>query len=47
MRHRNSIFESIVVLALVGFLAGAIGGYGVGLLSKSTSSASSSSSAAR
>jgi hypothetical protein len=42
MRHRNSILDSILVLALLGFLAGAVGGYGIGLLSKSTSSASSS-----
>ncbi|HTW58128.1 MAG TPA: hypothetical protein VMD99_08360 [Terriglobales bacterium] len=44
MSSRNSIFESVAMLALVGILAGAIGGLGIGLISKSASSSSSSTS---
>ena len=44
MRSQNSIFDSIVILALIGVLAGAIGGFGVGLMSKATSTSGSTTS---
>lgn len=45
-KHKSSLFDSVIMLAIMGILAGAIGGFGIGLVtSKSSSSASSSSSA--
>ena len=44
MSHKNSIFDSVAMLALIGILAGAIGGLGIGLVVKSASGASSTSS---
>jgi hypothetical protein len=42
-RSKGSLFDSVIMLALMGILAGAIGGFGIGLMtSKSTSSSSSS-----
>jgi hypothetical protein len=40
--RRSSLFNSIAALAMMGLLAGAIGGFGVGLLSKAGSSLASS-----
>jgi hypothetical protein len=45
MSHRrNSIFDSIAMLALIGILAGAIGGLGIGMMSKAATGSSSTSS---
>jgi hypothetical protein len=43
MRRRNSILDSAAMLVIIGILAGAIGGLGIGLMSKSTSASSSAS----
>jgi hypothetical protein len=37
MNRKTSIFDSVLMLALIGILAGAIGGIGIGLVVKSTS----------
>ena len=42
MSRRDSIFDSIAFLAIIGILAGAIGGLGIGMMSKATSSTSTS-----
>jgi hypothetical protein len=42
MRRRNSILDSAAMLVIIGILAGAIGGMGIGLMSKSTASTTSS-----
>lgn len=42
MRSKTSIFENIIVLALIGILAGAIAGLGIGAMTGRTPSASSS-----
>jgi hypothetical protein len=41
---RDTLAESTIVLVLMGMLAGAIGGLGVGLIAQKSSSSSSSSS---
>jgi len=41
----SSLLDSVAVLALLGILAGAIGGFAVGLVTKGGPSSSSSSSA--
>jgi hypothetical protein len=44
MRHgRSSIFDSIAMLALIGILAGAIGGLGIGMMSRAASGSSTAS----
>lgn len=46
MSHgRSSIFDSIAMLALIGILAGAMGGLGIGMMSKAASGTSTSSTA--
>jgi hypothetical protein len=46
MSRKGSILDSVAVLALIGILAGAIGGLGIGVMtSKSGSSATTSTSA--
>ena len=41
-RHKKSLLESIPILVLLGLLAGAVGGLGIGALqSRTTSSAAS------
>jgi len=45
MSRRHSILDSVTMLALIGLLAGAIGGLGIGLMSHSSSASSTSSSA--
>jgi hypothetical protein len=48
MSHRTTIFDSVAMLALIGILAGAIGGLGIGLVtSKSAPSTTTSSTTAR
>jgi hypothetical protein len=37
MNRKNTIFDSVLMLALIGILAGAIGGIGIGLVVKSGS----------
>jgi hypothetical protein len=44
MSRKNSIFDSVVFLALIGILAGAVGGIGIGLVVKSATTASGTSS---
>ncbi len=42
-RSKGSIFDSFIMLAIMGILAGAIGGFGIGLMTSRSSSTSSSS----
>src|ERR1700689_3052396 len=42
-RSKGSIFDSVIMLAIMGILAGAIGGFGIGLMTSRSSSSSSSS----
>ncbi len=46
MRHKNSkkksLLDHVAVLAIMGLLAGAIGGLGVGVISQKSASAASS-----
>lgn len=44
-RSKGSMFESVIMLAIMGILAGAIGGFGIGLVTQKSSTSSSSSSA--
>lgn len=44
-RSKSSLFDSVIMLAIMGILAGAIGGYGIGLMTSKSSTTSSSSSA--
>jgi hypothetical protein len=44
MSRKNSIFDSVAMLALIGILAGAIGGIGIGLVVKSATQAGGTSS---
>jgi hypothetical protein len=46
-RSKGSIFDSVIMLALMGILAGAIGGFGIGLMTSRSSASSSSSSTAK
>jgi hypothetical protein len=43
MRSKTSIFENVIVLALIGILAGAIAGLGVGAMTGRTPSATTTS----
>ncbi len=40
-RSKGSLFDSVIMLALMGILAGAIGGFGIGLMTSRSSSTSS------
>jgi hypothetical protein len=37
MNRKTTIFDSVLMLALIGILAGAIGGLGIGLVVKASS----------
>jgi hypothetical protein len=41
-RTKGSLFDSVIMLALMGILAGAIGGFGIGLMTSKKSDSSSS-----
>jgi hypothetical protein len=41
-RSKSSLFDSVIMLALMGILAGAIGGFGIGLMTSRSSSTSTS-----
>jgi hypothetical protein len=43
MSRKSSLFDSVIMLAIMGILAGAIGGYGIGLMTSKSSTTSSSS----
>ncbi len=45
-RHRNSLVDSIAMLAVIGLLAGMLGGLGIGIISQKSSSTSLTSSSA-
>lgn len=47
MSRKSSLFDSVIMLAIMGILAGAIGGFGIGLMTSKSSTASSSSSTAK
>ncbi|MBZ5546727.1 MAG: hypothetical protein LAO22_02020 [Acidobacteriia bacterium] len=43
-KHRFSIIESVPILILLGLLAGAVGGLGIGLIQQKAASSSASAS---
>jgi hypothetical protein len=44
-RSKGSLFDSFIMLAIMGILAGAIGGFGIGIMTSKSSASSSSSTA--
>jgi len=42
MKHKHSLFDSVIMLAIIGIVAGALGGLAIGVVTGRTTSTTSS-----